>query len=80
MPIMRGEAEAHREFQVSMLNQKRMIADREYKLILGEGQETMLFHTAADPWEDHNLALEQPELVERLTKQLETEMDMGNRL
>ena len=53
-----------------------MIADRQYKLILGEGQETMLFDTLTDPWEDNNLALEQLEQVERLTKQLETEMDL----
>ncbi len=74
LPILRGESETHREFQVSMLNQKKMIADRQYKLILGEGKRTMLFDTLADPWEDHNLALEQPEQVERLTKQLEAEM------
>ncbi len=74
MPILRGEAEAHREFQVSMLNQKKMIADRQYKLVLGEGEETMLFDTLTDPWEDHNLALEQLEQLERLTKQLEAEL------
>ncbi len=74
LPILRGESETHREFQVSMLNQKKMIADRQYKLILGEGKETMLFDTLADPWEDHNLALEQPEQVERLTEQLKIEM------
>ena len=73
-PILRGETETHREFQVSMLNQKQMISDRQYKLILGEGKEKMLFDTLADPWEDHNLAQEQPEQVERLTKQLEAEL------
>ena len=57
-----------------MLNQKRMIADRQYKLILGEGTETMLFDTLADPWEDHNLAQERPEQVARLTEQLRAEM------
>ena len=57
-----------------MLNQKKMIADRQYKLILGEGEGTMLFDTLADPWEDHNLALEHLEQVERLTRQLEAEM------
>jgi arylsulfatase len=75
LPILRDETETHREFQVSMLNQKRMIADRQYKLILGEGKELMLFDTLADPWEDRNLAQEQPEQVERLTKQLEAELE-----
>lgn len=74
-PILRGETGTHREFQVSMLNQKKMIADRQYKLILGEGEGTMLFDTLADPWEDHNLALEHLEQVERLTRQLEAEME-----
>ncbi len=74
LPILRGESKTHREFQVSMLNQKKMIADRQYKLILGEGEGTMLFDTLADPWEDRNLALEQPEQVGRLTTQLEVEM------
>ena len=75
-PIVRGEAEAHREFQISLLNQKQMIADRQHKLILGEGKETMLFDTLADPWEDHNLAQELLEQVERLTKQLEAELEI----
>ena len=75
LPILRDETETHREFQVSMLNQKRMIADRQYKLILGEGKEPMLFDTLADPWEDCNLAQEQPEQVKRLTKQLEAELE-----
>jgi arylsulfatase A-like enzyme len=48
-PILGGETETHREFQVSMLNQKRMIADEQYKLVLGEGKETILFDTLADP-------------------------------
>ena len=74
-PILRDEASAHREFQVSMLNQKRMIADRQYKLILGEGNETMLFDTLADPWEDNNLSHEQPEQVKRLTEPLETQLE-----
>ena len=74
MPILRGGTKTHREFQVSMLNQKKMIADRQYKLVLGEGRETMLFDTLADPWEDQNLALEQSEQVERLTEQLKSEM------
>ena len=76
-PVLNGKVETHREFQVSMLNQKRMIADRRYKLILGEGEETMLFDTLADPWEDHNLAQKQPEQVKRLTEQLETEMEQA---
>jgi arylsulfatase len=74
VPILRGEAEAHRGFQVSMLNEKRMIADRQYKLILGEGKETMLFDTLADRWEDHNLAQKLPEQVKRLTEQLGAEL------
>jgi len=73
-PILRGETETHREFQVSMLNQKRMIADEQYKLIMGEGNGTMLFDILADPWEDHNLAQKQPDQVKRLTDQLEVEM------
>lgn len=74
-PILRGKTEAHRDFQVSILNQRRMIADRQYKLILGEAEESMLFDTLADPWEDHNLAQEQPEQLARLTKQLEVELE-----
>ena len=73
-PILRGETETHREFQVSMLNQRQMIANEQYKLIMGEGNGTMLFDTLADPWEDHNLAQKQPDQVKRLTDQLETEM------
>lgn len=73
-PILRGETETHREFQVSMLNQKRMIADEQHKLVLGEGKEAMLFDTLADSWEDHNLIQEQPEQVKRLTEQLRAEI------
>jgi arylsulfatase A-like enzyme len=76
-PILRDETETHREFQVSMLNQKRMIADCQYKLILGEGRETMLFDILADPWEDHDLAQERPDQVKRLTEQLEAELEVG---
>ena len=74
-PILRNEKDAHREFQVSMLNQRKMIADQQYKLILGERKEPMLFDTLADPWEDRNLAREKPEHVKRLTEQLKVELD-----
>jgi arylsulfatase A-like enzyme len=73
-PILRGETEEHREFQVSMLNQRRMIADRQYKLILGEAEEPMLFDILADSWEDDNLSQKQPEQLDRMKKQLEVEL------
>lgn len=74
LPVLNGNTNDHKDFQISMLNQKRMIADRQYKLILGEGKETMLFDTLADPWEDHNIAEEQPEQVKRLAEILDAEM------
>ncbi|MBD3181122.1 sulfatase-like hydrolase/transferase [Candidatus Poribacteria bacterium] len=76
MPIMKDEEKKHREFQISILNQKKMIADNQYKLIIGESDSPMLFDTLADPWEDNDIADDKPEEVKRLKDQFMEETNI----
>lgn len=83
-PVLEGKTDTGRSHVVSGLHNWRLAFDGRYKLIRGydgskgidkayqpEGDAPLLlFDHQADPLEDHNLAAERPEEVERLTKLL----------
>ncbi|WP_127580088.1 sulfatase family protein [Paenibacillus koleovorans] len=74
--VLEGGTEQVRTYQVAGLDADgrhtkhtwRMIADDRYKLHLTDGAEPELYDIAADPWENRNIAGEQPETMERLQR------------
>ncbi len=79
MPVLRGEADKHREYQISELDgtpgspDSRMVFDGRYKLIERRGDLTQLYDLAEDPGELINLAEEDTATAERLSDVLDAE-------
>jgi arylsulfatase A-like enzyme len=72
-PILRGDADAHRDVQVSSLRDWRMATDGRWKLALYDDGSKLLFDLADDPAEQRNLSAsnEYAEMIERLTAAIE---------
>jgi choline-sulfatase len=69
--LLRGERNAHRSEAISSGQFYRSIRNERYKLIDNIGDMKELFDLANDPYELHNLAESEPELVRQLSAQLE---------
>ena len=70
-PLLDGSTSTHRDYVVSGLDDWRLIFDGRYKLVVGWEDSPMLFDTVEDPWEDVNIAADEPEIVTRLAALLE---------
>lgn len=68
--VLEGQREHHREFVVGGLDDWRLIVTDRHKLVLRAGQPPLLYDLIADPWEDDNIAPQQPETVAHLQKLL----------
>ncbi len=68
VPMLRGEASAHRPPTVAVAQGGVALRTPDHKLILGEGP-PQVFDLRADPEERHDLAAGDPELAERLQAQ-----------
>ena len=66
-PVLHGECDVHREYVVTALKDWRAVIDTQYKLVLGWDDSPILHDLHADPWEDHNIAATEPEVVSRLS-------------
>lgn len=68
-PVLEGKSTTHRRYVRSGLNNWRMVFDGRYKLVLGfeQPEDTMLFDLANDPLENHNIAAERKDLVDKLS-------------
>jgi len=73
LKVLRGDAETHRDAQVSMLEGRAMIFDGRMKLIAGAG-ETELYDLHEDPCEEKNLADMREREVDRLSRLLRQEI------
>ncbi len=85
-PLLQGNRRSHREFVHSGLNRWRLVFDGRYKLIRGFdpanktkqkgktalNQPVLLFDLQQDPLENINIANDAPEIVDRLTKALDS--------
>ncbi|MCC2684257.1 MAG: hypothetical protein K0R75_1156 [Paenibacillaceae bacterium] len=69
--LLRGERDAHRSEAISSGKFYRSIRNDRYKLIDNIGDMKELFNLTDDPYELHNLAESEPELVRQLSAQLE---------
>lgn len=65
-PVLKGQAQAHRDFVRSGLNDWRLAFDGRYKLVRGYEGEDRLYDLAADPNESRNLAAAQPDRVKKM--------------
>ncbi|MGH2354938.1 MAG: hypothetical protein ACRDJN_25285, partial [Chloroflexota bacterium] len=65
-PLLRGEAEAHRPYVRSGLDEWRLVFDGRFKLVQDEQAGTLLFDLLNDPEERHNVAGALPSEVQRL--------------
>jgi arylsulfatase A-like enzyme len=76
--LLAGESVAHRPYTISGLVTPRqafhLIDDGRYKLVIVEGEPPILFDLEEDPWEDHNIARQAPDVVARLQAALEREL------
>jgi arylsulfatase A-like enzyme len=63
MPLLAGEAQTHREVQISAIDDWKMVSDGQHKLIIQEGNPPRLYHLPSDPWEKHNIADRHVEMV-----------------
>jgi arylsulfatase A-like enzyme len=85
-PILQGNRNRHREYVYSGINPWRSVFDGRYKLVRGFdpankkkqkgstplSRPVLLFDLQRDPLENVNIADDEPEIVERLTKALES--------
>lgn len=80
-PVLSGRSEAYRPYVISGLITPRstwhLIFDGRHKLVQIEGQAPLLFDLEADPWEDRDIAAEEPEIAEYLQQRLGLELDQG---
>jgi arylsulfatase A-like enzyme len=79
-PLLEGGAQEHREVQVSALDQSedgrgswKTILDRQYKLVVRSDRDAQLYDILQDPWEDHDIAQQHPDVIARMQSRLETE-------
>lgn len=77
-PVLRGEADAHRDAAVSALDNWRMITDERWKLVrqvetdrIRNVEPTILIDRAADGAETTNVAVQHADVVARLSKTLD---------
>jgi len=68
LPLLRGETDRHRDHVVSALGNWRAVVDARYKLVTGIKEAPVLHDLMADPWEDTDIADENPDEVERLQR------------
>ncbi|MGQ9455332.1 MAG: sulfatase family protein [Armatimonadota bacterium] len=68
-PLLEGKSTTHRRYVRSGLNNWQMIFDGRYKLVLGFEQleDIILFDLVNDPLENHNIAPERKDLVDKLS-------------
>jgi choline-sulfatase len=71
VPLLRGEATAHRPDTVSALRQFRCLRTERYKLIENVNDRAELYDMENDPNERENIAARQPELVRTLQRRLQ---------
>lgn len=70
LPLLRGETDEHKTYQISELLNGRTICNGQYKLIENYNDEPELYNLELDPGEQINRASELPEVADRLLKQL----------
>jgi arylsulfatase A-like enzyme len=69
-PIIYGEKETHKAYQISELQHTSMIFDGKYKLIHSVNDSSELYDLESDPQELRNVYETSPDVVGRLNKQL----------
>ena len=69
-PLLTGEAHEIKPFQVSLLDNCRMICDERYKLIASYNDRAELYNLSDDAEELHNRMEAEPEIAAALMKQL----------
>jgi len=76
--ILEGKKETHREYQVSELDLSEvgleewiLISDGKFKLILENHEKIRLYNLEEDPWENHNIAEDNPQIKKRFLKKLD---------
>jgi len=65
-PLLESKTDSHRSHLLSGLGNWRLAFDGRYKLVEGFRGETLLFDLAEDPFEDRNLAPDDPDRCRRL--------------
>jgi arylsulfatase A-like enzyme len=68
--LLEGRTRKHREFARSGLAKWRAVWDGRYKLVRGFADEQELFDLESDPWEDRNIAAQNPTIVKKLSEVL----------
>ncbi|MFX0100405.1 MAG: sulfatase [Candidatus Hodarchaeota archaeon] len=78
-PVLEGSSTTHRDHAISHLEERKKkmtpwksIMDETYKLVLSEGNEPELYNWIEDPWENENIAGENPEIVKKLRERLDS--------
>jgi arylsulfatase len=74
MPLLRGEADSHREYQLSELSHSRMVSDGRYKFVERPRDIDQLYDLAEDPNELTNLAENDPTRASRMREMLADEL------
>lgn len=76
--ILEGKKETHREYQISELDLSEvgleewiLISDGRYKLILENHKQIRLYNIEEDPWENLNIAKDNPQIKKRFLKKLD---------
>ena len=69
-PLLEGRRSHHRPVAVAALAGWRLATDERHKLVIDPAHEPLLFDRTADPFEDHNLASQRPEVVDQLRMHL----------
>jgi arylsulfatase A-like enzyme len=72
-PVLEGQRCTHRRVAVCGLDDWWLASDGRHKLVRQNGQPDRLFDLAEDPWEEHDIAAERPEVVARLALDLAAE-------
>ncbi|MHA1468058.1 MAG: sulfatase family protein [Promethearchaeota archaeon] len=72
-PILEGKKEVHRKYHISAFGGWKMISDGEYKLIVEENNKIRLYYLIEDPWENTNIAVNKPQIVDKLINELNLE-------
>jgi arylsulfatase A-like enzyme len=65
-PLLEGTQTEHREYVVSGYGDWRMVFDGRFKLVDRTGQAPLLYDVQMDPWEDTDVAGQEPDIVARL--------------
>ncbi len=70
VPVLRGEATTHRDHARSALDKWQMVCEGRHKLVRTQGEPDRLFDLHADPAEQHDLAADQPDLAQALSRRI----------